>query len=60
MQHVIRTADIDGARTAWACSCGRGGSVGERGNADLASDKHIDYDCGDTRAESSAALYAPW
>jgi hypothetical protein len=60
VRHTIRTSDVEDDRTAWACSCGRAGSVGEWGNVDMASDKHIDYDCGDTRVDSSAHVDAPW
>lgn len=59
VRHVIRTGEVHG-RQSWECSCGRGGSVGEWGDVDLASDKHINYDAGDGRVDSSASFDAPW
>lgn len=59
VRHTIRTGSVHG-RTSWECSCGHAGSVGEFGDASLASDEHINYSAGDTRVDSSAALDAPW
>lgn len=58
-RHEIRTEEI-GARTRWECSCGHSGSVGEWTDVDVAADRHIDFDAGDTRVYSSASLDAPW
>jgi hypothetical protein len=60
MQHVIRTAEVEDDRTAWACSCGRAGSVGEWGNVELASDKHIDCANGHTRMDRPPLVDDPW
>ena len=39
-EHVIQMQDIDDERTAWECSCGRGGSAASW-DVDEASDRHI-------------------
>jgi hypothetical protein len=59
VHHEIHTEDYDD-RTGWDCSCGHSGNVGEWVDVDIASDKHIDYDRGDTRVNSSASPDAPW
>lgn len=59
VRHVIRTGEVHG-RQSWECSCGQAGSVGEWGDVDIASDRHINFDGGDTRVYSSASLDAPW
>lgn len=50
IEHRVITYDA-GDRQYWECSCGSAGSVGEWGNVDLASDKHIKYENGDTRID---------
>lgn len=59
VRHVVRTGEANG-RQSWECSCGHAGSVGEIGYVDLASDKHIRYENGDVRSDSSASFDAPW
>ena len=39
-EHIIQMEEIDDERTAWECSCGRGGSAASW-NVDVASDRHI-------------------
>lgn len=52
MEHRILTEgvdDVDG-RSYWQCSCGHSGSC-EDYRSDLASDKHIKYELGETRVD---------
>jgi hypothetical protein len=44
-------SDYGGERPYWECSCGAAGSVGQDGDLDLASDKHIEP--GESRVDVS-------
>lgn len=39
--HVFSTDDPEDTRQYWECSCGKGGSVSEFADVDIAADKHI-------------------
>lgn len=39
--HTFSSDDPEDFRQYWECSCGKGGSVGEFGDPDIAADKHI-------------------
>lgn len=45
--------DYDTVRSSWECSCGRSGSA-DSDRVDVASDKHIDYDAGERRVDTSS------
>lgn len=46
VKHIVRTYDADKLdRSAWECSCGRGGSAPSH-MVDLASDRHIEAEGG--------------
>lgn len=53
-EHEVWTGDDPGndERAIWECSCGSGGS-GSAWNVDVASDKHIRYDEGERRVDTS-------
>lgn len=53
IHHKIHTyEEDDDERCYWECSCGSSGSA-PAWKVDLASDKHIKYDIGETRSDIS-------
>lgn len=53
-EHKVWTGDDpdNDERAIWECTCGAGGS-GPAHRVDLASDKHIRYDLGEHRVDTS-------